>query len=44
MAAASVLAGVRRLWERVVVDIEDQEWDYERPENYRWLVWRLFLF
>ena len=35
VAAASVLAGVTKLWERVVVDLEDQEWDYERPENYR---------
>ena len=35
VAAASVLAGVTKLWERVVVDHLDQEWDYDRPENYR---------
>ena len=35
MAAASVLAGVPRLWERVVPEVEDQEWRGEgRDSNY----------
>jgi len=44
VAAASVLAGVTKLWERVVVDHLDQEWDYDRPENYsgvfKFMFWR----
>ena len=37
VAAASVLAGAgaSKLWERVIPDLEDQEWDYDRPERYR---------
>ena len=44
VAAASVLAGVSRLWDRVLPDIVEQDWDYEKPENYcgvfRFLFWR----
>ena len=37
VAAASVLAGAgaSKLWERVIPDLEDQEWDYDKPERYR---------
>ena len=35
MAAASVLAGVDKLWERVLPELEDQEWRGEgRESNY----------
>ena len=35
MAAASVLAGVAKLWERVLPELEDQEWRGEgRESNY----------
>ena len=45
VAAASVLAGVYKLWERVVPDSEGQEWDYDQPDNYsgvfRFRFWRV---
>ena len=45
VAAASVLAGGGQLWERVVPDLEDQEWDDDQPDNYsgvfRFRFWRV---
>ena len=35
VAASSVLAGVPKLWERVVPDARDQEWDLDMPDRYR---------
>jgi len=44
VAAASVLAGVEKLWERVVPDAEDQDWDPAQPGKYsgvfRFQFWR----
>jgi len=35
VAAASVLAGVSPLWEKVVPDHQDQEWDQENSDKYK---------
>ena len=35
MAASSVLAGVPRLWEKVVPEARDQDWDPNLPDRYR---------
>ena len=35
VAASSVLAGVPKLWERVVPDARDQDWDPNLPDKYR---------
>ena len=35
VAASSVLAGVPKLWDRVVLDAKDQEWDPDVPDKYR---------
>ena len=35
VAASSVLAGVPKLWERVIPDAKDQEWDPDAPDKYR---------
>jgi len=44
VAASSVLAGVPKLWERVVPDARDQEWDPDAPDKYsgvfRFHFWR----
>jgi len=44
VAAASVLAGVYKLWERVLPDYEDQEWDNDKTDKYsgvfRFRFWR----
>jgi len=44
VAASSVLAGVPKLWERVVPDARDQEWDQDMPDRYsgvfRFQFWR----
>eukprot|EP00090_Calanus_glacialis_P010588 TRINITY_DN19017_c0_g1_i1.p1 TRINITY_DN19017_c0_g1~~TRINITY_DN19017_c0_g1_i1.p1 ORF type:complete len:655 (+),score=125.61 TRINITY_DN19017_c0_g1_i1:152-2116(+) len=44
VAASSVLAGVPKLWERVIPDAKDQEWDPDAPDKYsgvfRFLFWR----
>jgi len=34
VAAASVLAGVPALWEKVVPDVSEQEWDPDNPDLY----------
>jgi len=44
VAASSVLAGVPKLWERVVPDSKDQDWDPNLPDRYsgvfRFHFWR----
>jgi len=44
VAASSVLAGVPKLWDRVVLDAKDQEWDPDVPDKYsgvfRFHFWR----
>jgi len=44
VAAASVLAGIDKLWEKVIPDVQDQEWDAENPGKYsgvfRFRFWR----
>jgi len=44
VAASSVLAGVPKLWERVVPDAEDQDWDPDTADKYsgvfRFHFWR----
>eukprot|EP00092_Neocalanus_flemingeri_P028100 GFUD01030512.1.p1 GENE.GFUD01030512.1~~GFUD01030512.1.p1 ORF type:complete len:655 (+),score=129.40 GFUD01030512.1:209-2173(+) len=44
VAASSVLAGVPKLWDRVVPDAEDQEWNADAPDKYsgvfRFHFWR----